>query len=172
MVASQATEAGSIPVPCSKLTTPPLVGGVVLFHAGRNNRPQCSGDDSSPCNVANRTCTDNRNHLPTCHSEGAKRVEESSRVACFILCWFLLQRGGFLHSACAAVGMTKTGERFPVLSVTVPSFRVLRFSCKIHHFVLRCLWCYRHPGSVLLSTGFVLIGRAEDSLRCILEEDG
>ena len=25
----------------------------------------------------------------------------------FILCWFIAQRGGFLHSACAAVGMTK-----------------------------------------------------------------
>ena len=30
-----------------------------------------------------------------------KQVEESSRVAGFILCWFFLQRGGFLHSACA-----------------------------------------------------------------------
>ena len=34
------------------------------------------------------------------------RVEESSQVASFILWWFLFQRGGFLHSACAAVGMT------------------------------------------------------------------
>ena len=35
-----------------------------------------------------------------------KRVEESSRVACFILCWFFVKRGGFLHSAFATVGMT------------------------------------------------------------------
>ena len=35
-----------------------------------------------------------------------KRVEESSQAASFILCWFFLQRGGFLHSADATVGMT------------------------------------------------------------------
>ena len=35
-----------------------------------------------------------------------KRVEESSQVADFILWWFLPQRGGFLHSADATVGMT------------------------------------------------------------------
>ena len=40
-----------------------------------------------------------------------KRVEESSRVADFILWWFIIQRGGFLHSADAAVGMTIL-ERF------------------------------------------------------------
>ena len=34
------------------------------------------------------------------------RVEGSSRVASFILCWFIIQRGGFLHSADAPVGMT------------------------------------------------------------------
>ena len=62
---------------------------------------------------------------------------------------------------------------------------MLHFSCKTHHFVLRCLWYYRYPGSVLLSTGFVrrfqnaeigrvrkLIGWTKDALRCILEEDG
>ena len=27
------------------------------------------------------------------------RVEESTQVASFILCWFFLQRSGFLHSA-------------------------------------------------------------------------
>ena len=37
------------------------------------------------------------------------RVEESSQVADFILWWFFLQRGGFLHSADAAVGMTEWG---------------------------------------------------------------
>ena len=51
-----------------------------------------------------------RNHPPTCHSEGAQRVEESTQVASFILWWFFLQRGGFLHSAGAAVGMTKWGN--------------------------------------------------------------
>ena len=34
-----------------------------------------------------------RNHPPICHSEGAQRVEESSRVADFILWWLLLQLG-------------------------------------------------------------------------------
>ena len=43
------------------------------------------------------------------------RVEESSRVAGFILCWFILQRGGFLHSADAAVGMTKWGDVFCII---------------------------------------------------------
>ena len=33
---------------------------------------QCSGDDSSPCNVTNRTREEKQNHLPICHSEGAK----------------------------------------------------------------------------------------------------
>ena len=33
---------------------------------------QCSGDDPSPSNVENTTCADERNHLPTCHPEGAK----------------------------------------------------------------------------------------------------
>ena len=36
-----------------------------------------------------------------------KRAEESSQVAGFTLCWFFLQCGGFLHSACATVGMTE-----------------------------------------------------------------
>ena len=35
-----------------------------------------------------------------------KRVEESSQVADFILCRSFPQRGGFLHSADATVGMT------------------------------------------------------------------
>ena len=37
------------------------------------------------------------------------RVEESSQVADFILWWFFHRRGGFLHSADAAVGMTYRG---------------------------------------------------------------
>ncbi len=45
-----------------------------------------------------------RNHPPICHSEGAQRAEESTQVAIFILCWFILQRGGFLRYA--TVGMT------------------------------------------------------------------
>ena len=36
----------------------------------------------------------------------AERVEESSRAASFILCWFFHQRSRFLHSADAPVGMT------------------------------------------------------------------
>ena len=39
-------------------------------------------------------------------------VEGSSQVADFSLRWFIFQRGGFLHSACAAVGMTKLGDVF------------------------------------------------------------
>ena len=39
------------------------------------------------------------------------RVEESSQVASFILCWFIAQRGGFLHSACAQ-GLNDKGKRF------------------------------------------------------------
>ena len=38
-----------------------------------------------------------------------KQVEESSQAASFALYWFIFQRGGFLHSADAAVGMTKGG---------------------------------------------------------------
>ena len=41
------------------------------------------------------------------------RVEESSQVACFILCRFFLQRGGFLHFADAPVGMTSLGGVVP-----------------------------------------------------------
>ena len=73
---------------------------------------QCSGDDSSPCNVAITTRADER-YTPPRHviPRERKRVEESSRVADFILWWFIVQRGGFLHSADAAVGMTIL-ERF------------------------------------------------------------
>ena len=39
-----------------------------------------------------------RNHPLTCHSERTQWAEESSRVADFILLWFLFWRGGFLHS--------------------------------------------------------------------------
>ena len=39
-------------------------------------------------------------------------VEESSHVAIFILWLFLIPRSGFLHSACATVGMTQWGT-FP-----------------------------------------------------------
>ena len=46
-----------------------------------------------------------------CHSEGVKRVEESSQVASFILCWFFFQRGGFLHSAGARGLNDKMGGR-------------------------------------------------------------
>ena len=42
---------------------------------------------------------------PSCHSEGAQRVEESSQAASFTLCWFIEQRGGFLRSLCS-VGTT------------------------------------------------------------------
>ena len=33
-------------------------------------------------------------------------------MASFILWWFFVPRGGFLHSACATVGMTKRGNVF------------------------------------------------------------
>ena len=95
---------------------------------------QCSGDDSSPCHIPNTTraiewysptsetvgaailppatlqiqpVRTKRNHLPRHVIPSERmRVEESSQVAGFILCWFFVQRGGFLHSADAAVGMT------------------------------------------------------------------
>ena len=94
-----------------------------------NGTTQCSGDDPSPSNVPNTTCavewyyarsggnlppstlqiqpvwlngTPSRHVIP----RERMRVEESSQVADFILCWFIIQRGGFLHSADAAVGMT------------------------------------------------------------------
>ena len=56
-------------------------------------------------------------------------VEESSQVAGFILCWFIIPSGGFLHSANATVGMTYGGG-FWFLSVTVPSFRVRAADCR------------------------------------------
>ena len=75
-----------------------------------NGTTQCSGDDPSPFNVAMITCADERHHISTCHPEGAQRVEGSSQVANFILWWFFFQRGGFLHSADAAVGMPYRGS--------------------------------------------------------------
>ena len=47
-----------------------------------------------------------RNHPSTCHPDRVKRAEGSTQVASFPLWWFLYQRGGFLHSANATVGMT------------------------------------------------------------------
>ena len=43
-----------------------------------NTRCSCSGDDPSPCNAADRTCVDKRNHLPICHS-GLER-QRSGRI--------------------------------------------------------------------------------------------
>ena len=53
-------------------------------------------------NLCKQTGTTHRHVIP----RERMRVEESSRVASFILWWSILQRGGFLHSADAAVGMT------------------------------------------------------------------
>ena len=72
----------------------------------RRERPACRSGSA-----ANTTRADERNRSPTCHSEGAKRVEESSQVARFILCWFFLQRGGFLRSA-VAQGLNDKGGTF------------------------------------------------------------
>ena len=49
-------------------------------------------------------------------------VEESSHVAIFILWLFLILRGGFLYSACAAVEMTDVSG-LAVTNVNVPRFR-------------------------------------------------
>ena len=48
------------------------------------------------------------------------RVEESTQAASFILCWFFIQRGGFLHSACAK-GLNDISERWFRLSTRVVS---------------------------------------------------
>ena len=51
-------------------------------------------------------CGQNGTTPPTCHPDRVKRAEGSTQVANFTLCWFILQRGGFLRSADATVGMT------------------------------------------------------------------
>ena len=52
---------------------------------------QCSGDDSSPCNVAIITCVDKTEPPPICHPDRVKRAEGSAQVACFTLRRLLLQ---------------------------------------------------------------------------------
>ena len=49
-------------------------------------------------------------------------VEESSQVADFTLRWYFLPRGGFLHSACATVGMTGVSG-LAGADTNVPRFR-------------------------------------------------
>ena len=80
-----------------------------------NGTTPCSGDDSSPCNGTNTTRAGEWYHLSACHPDRMKRAEGSTQVASFTLCWYIIQRGGFLHSACAPVGMTylKGGFVYP-----------------------------------------------------------
>ena len=77
---------------------------------------QCSGDDSSPCPVTNPIRWD-KTELPSNMSfrASAQRAEESTQAANFTLRWFIIQRGGFLRSADATVGMTdlKGGFIYP-----------------------------------------------------------
>ena len=61
---------------------------------------------SRPPRIEYNLCGQTRTTLRHVIPRERKRVEESSRVADFILRWFIIQRGGFLHSADAAVGMT------------------------------------------------------------------
>ena len=73
--------------------------------------------------VSNRIRGGKTEPLPSCHSEQVKRAEESSQVANFILWWFFHQRGGFLHSADAAVGMTYVSGLI-VTDLNVQRFRL------------------------------------------------
>ena len=73
---------------------------------------QCSGDDSSPCNVTDTTRVDKRNHLLTFHSD-RNEMEWRNLPKLQILPYagYYCNLGGYLHSADAAVGMT-TGVTF------------------------------------------------------------
>ena len=46
-------------------------------------------------------------------------------MASFILCWFFILRSGFLHSACATVGMTGVFciKRYKYKRTTIPALR-------------------------------------------------
>ena len=88
-----------------------------------NGTTQCSGDDSSPCNVPNITRAGKTEPPPACHPDRVKRAEGSTQVASFPLWWFLYQRGGFLRSANATVGMTDVFA-LVVTNSNVPRFRL------------------------------------------------
>ena len=74
-----------------------------------------------------------------------KRVEESSRVASFILCWFFPQRGGFLHSAGAAVGMTYVSGLI-VTDLNVQRFRLTPDGGRLPP--LHCVAPFNHTGCI------------------------
>ena len=76
--------------------------------------------------VANITRAVEWNNAPICRSERVKRVEESSQVASFILCWFIIPRSGFLHAACAMVGMTQWGAFLRIRPLFLECFRPYR----------------------------------------------
>ena len=73
---------------------------------GLNGITQCSGDDSSPCNVPNTTCLVEQNHpryvIPSEQSES--RNPPKQQVLPYV--GYFCNLSGFLHSADAAVGMT------------------------------------------------------------------
>ena len=86
---------------------------------------QCSGDDSSPSNVAITTCVDERYHPPTCHpdrNEMEWRDLPKWQVFPYAGCFRYL--GRFLHSADAAVGMTDVFcvGRYGFKCTTIPAY--------------------------------------------------
>ena len=71
-----------------------------------NGTTQCSGGNLPPSTLQIQPVWLNGSTYRHVIPSERKRVEESSQAASFTLCWFFVQRGGFLHSADAAVGMT------------------------------------------------------------------
>ena len=101
--------------------------------------------------VSNRIRGGKTEPLPSCHSEQVKRAEESSQVANFILWWFFHQRGGFLHSADAAVGMTYRG----VVPFCLHGLYLQRFMAMNHRRYIGCTVIFGstvHPHGVLFAT--------------------
>ena len=71
---------------------------------------QCSGDDSSPCHAANRTCMVKRYHPPICHPDRNEMEWRDLRKLQILPCvGYFCNLSGFLHSADATVGMTYLG---------------------------------------------------------------
>ena len=83
-------------------------------------------------------------------------VEESSRVASFILWLFLIPRGGFLHSADATVGMTCRGGWYRstkrVIFVTIPAPRRGWMAMNHRRYIVPCIGLYHSPTQVVIGT--------------------
>ena len=95
---------------------------VVEWYYSIHGITQCSGDDSSPCNLTSITRVDKRHHPPTCHPDGHEMEwRDLPNQQILPYAGDSCNLGRFLHSADATVGMTYVFALI-VADTNVPQF--------------------------------------------------